>query len=226
MSAVHEAVNKVMESVQKISKDQRNAQQNFAFRGIDDVMNAVGPALREHGVIIAPEYVTQTSERYTTGRNNTEMENVKVVVTYRVMCATDDSYFTAGSAGESADAGDKALPKAMSVAYRTLLLQLLCIPTGDPDPDADTHTRLSATTRAAEAASGVNASPMSAQTATAYGALGVIAQSGKDSAGMIQDVAAFKAEYGQVLDQTVVHEGKTVTLARLADQVATSSLKS
>lgn len=225
MSAVHEAVNKVMESVQKISKDQRNAQQNFAFRGIDDVMNAVGPALREHGVIIAPEYVTQTSERYTTGRNNTEMENVKVVVTYRVMCTTDDSYFTAGSAGGSADAGDKALSKAMSVAYRTLLLQLLCIPTGDPDPDADTHTRLSATTRAAEAASGVQGSPIPGVT-VAYNALGAIASSGKDSAGMIQDVAAFKAEYGQVLDQTVVHEGKTVTLARLADQVATSSLKS
>jgi len=31
--------------------------------------------------------------------------------------------------------------KAHSVAYRTLLLQALCIPTDEPDPDAASHER-------------------------------------------------------------------------------------
>jgi hypothetical protein len=39
-------------------------------------------------------------------------------------------------AGEGSDSLDKATSKAMSVAYRTALLQALCLPTSDPDPDS------------------------------------------------------------------------------------------
>jgi len=42
---------------------------------------------------------------------------------------------------ESMDSGDKATAKAMSVAYRTALLQTLCLPTDDVDPDAETYVR-------------------------------------------------------------------------------------
>jgi len=38
--------------------------------------------------------------------------------------------------GESMDSSDKGTAQAMSVAYRTALLQLLCIPTDEPDPDS------------------------------------------------------------------------------------------
>jgi len=49
--------------------------------------------------------------------------------------------FVGESMGEAADAGDKSLSKAQSVAYRMYLLQALAIPTGDRDPDADAHER-------------------------------------------------------------------------------------
>jgi hypothetical protein len=39
------------------------------------------------------------------------------------------------------DFGDKGTPKAMSVAYRTLLIQGLCIPTGEADPDSTSYER-------------------------------------------------------------------------------------
>jgi hypothetical protein len=39
-------------------------------------------------------------------------------------------------AAEAFDSGDKATAKAMSVAMRTFLLQLLCLPTDEPDPDS------------------------------------------------------------------------------------------
>ena len=39
------------------------------------------------------------------------------------------------------DAGDKATAKAMSVAFRTALLQSLCLPTDDIDPDAQSYER-------------------------------------------------------------------------------------
>ena len=51
---------------------------------------------------------------------------------------------TAAAAGQASDSGDKAVPKAMSVAYRTVLLQALCIPAGDPDPDSQVHERAAA----------------------------------------------------------------------------------
>ncbi|STD70276.1 ERF family protein [Corynebacterium renale] len=37
--------------------------------------------------------------------------------------------------GEATDYQDKAVAKAHSVAYRTALLQALCLPTDEPDPD-------------------------------------------------------------------------------------------
>jgi hypothetical protein len=42
------------------------------------------------------------------------------------------------------DAGDKATAKAMSVAFRTALLQSLSLPTDDVDPDAHSYERSSA----------------------------------------------------------------------------------
>ena len=48
---VHEALSKVMGEVQSVRKDGRNQAQKFNFRGIDSVVNAVGPALRKHGEI-------------------------------------------------------------------------------------------------------------------------------------------------------------------------------
>ena len=41
--------------------------------------------------------------------------------------------------GEAGDSGDKATPKAMSVALRTALLQTLMLPTDEPDPDSFTY---------------------------------------------------------------------------------------
>lgn len=139
---VVEALLGVMEEVQSISKDQRVTEgpARFSFRGVDDVMGAVGPALRKHGVVFAPSRVVSVEhERYMTG-NNRPMDGVTVVVEYTITGPAGD-VMTAAAAGQAADSGDKAVPKAMSVAYRTVLLQALCIPPGDPDPDSQVHER-------------------------------------------------------------------------------------
>jgi hypothetical protein len=136
---VVEALAGVMERVQSISKASRNTTQNFNFRGIDAVMNAVGPAFRECGVICIPVRAEWSDERYET-KSGTHMRGVTVTVTFRFYGPAGD-YIEAQACGEAADAGDKAVPKAHSVAYRTLLLQALCIPTDEADPDASVHER-------------------------------------------------------------------------------------
>ena len=133
MTSVYEAWNDVMRDVQAIRKDSRNAQQGFNFRGIDAVMNAVGPALRDHGVTIIPNSVEAKHRHFTTAKG-TVMHEAIVTVGYSVI-GPDGQGFTGQSVGEAADAGDKATSKAMSVAYRTFLLQALTIPTDEPDPD-------------------------------------------------------------------------------------------
>jgi hypothetical protein len=139
---VAEAMTAVMGDVQSISKDQAvtSGPARFNFRGVDDVMQAVGPALRKHGVVFAPSRVVSVEhERYETAKGSA-MDGVTVVVEYTITGPSGDT-MTAAAAGQAADSGDKAVPKAMSVAYRTVLLQALCIPTGDPDPDSNVHER-------------------------------------------------------------------------------------
>jgi hypothetical protein len=142
-TTVVQALSRVMGDVQSISKNSRTSQgnQSFNFRGIDAVMNAVGPALRRHGVVVVPVETHYEFEHYETSRG-TKMKGVTLTVTFRFYGPQGD-YIDAMATGESSDAGDKAMPKAHSVAFRTLLLQALCIPTDEPDPDAEVHERAS-----------------------------------------------------------------------------------
>lgn len=144
---VFEAWNLVMRDVQSISKDSRNnTGSGFNFRGIDAVMNAVGPSLREHGVTVVPIGSKYESERYSTAKG-AQMVNRTVEMGFTVYGPAGDS-FTGLAFGEAADSGDKAMTKAESVALRTFLLQSLMIPTDDPDPDAESHERATPATTA------------------------------------------------------------------------------
>ena len=130
----------VMDDVRKVTKDGRNTAQNFNFRGIDGVMNAVGPALRKHGVVIVPKVLHTNYRDIEVGKNRTLMREVTVEVGYTIHGPNGDTI--EGSApGESMDSGDKGTAKAMSVAYRTFLLQALTIPTDEPDPDEHSYER-------------------------------------------------------------------------------------
>lgn len=136
---VHQALSKVMAEVQAVRKDSKNQAQRFNFRGIDAVMNAVGPALRKHGVTILPEDVEVHRSNGTTA-NGKQTAEVVIKVTYRVYGPAGDSIH-GKVAAEAMDFGDKAIAKAMSVAYRTFLLQALTIPTDEPDPDSEYYER-------------------------------------------------------------------------------------
>lgn len=139
---VVEALAAVMEEVQGVGKGDKNTQQGYMFRGVDAVVNAVGPAFRKHSVVAVPITVSCESEHYTTAKG-TPMRGVTLTVGFRFYGPAGD-FIDAQVCGESSDSGDKAVPKAHSVAYRTLLLQALCIPTNEADPDSQSHERAAA----------------------------------------------------------------------------------
>lgn len=124
----------VMAEIGAIGKDSRNKQQGFNFRGVDAVVNTVGPALRKYDVVPLPT-VLRTEHRTYNTVGGTAMNSWTVEVRY-TLYATDGSSVSGTAPGEAADAGDKGLTKAMSVAYRTFLLQTFAIPTDEPDPDS------------------------------------------------------------------------------------------
>lgn len=137
---IYAALTAVMKDVGAVKKGDRNTAQNYSFRGVDAVVNAVYPALVEHGVSVMPNVRSFEYGTVETGQRRTPMGHARVVVEY-TFTASDGSAVTASAAGEAFDSGDKATPKAMSVALRTALLQSLMLPTDDPEPDAQSYER-------------------------------------------------------------------------------------
>lgn len=137
---VYSALSAVMADVGAVKKGDFNEGQRFNFRGIDAVVNAVSPALRKHGIVVTPKIESIDYGTVEIGRNRTPMGHVRVVVTYTFHHVSGGSV-TATVPGEAMDSGDKATAKAMSVAFRTALLQALSLPTDEPDPDAQSYER-------------------------------------------------------------------------------------
>jgi hypothetical protein len=139
---IAQAMSAIMKEVGAIAKKDKNTSQGFNFRGIDSVVNAVSPALQKYGVIVVPSVEDYEYATVEIGRNRTAMGHVKVKVTYTFMGGNGDS-IKATVVGEAMDSGDKATAKAMSVAFRTALLQALSLPTDEPDPDSTSYERSS-----------------------------------------------------------------------------------
>lgn len=137
--AIIGAICEIMNSIGAIKKGQTSDHGHFKFRGIDDVMIVLAPLLRAHCVFITPELVSCSRERYTSNGGGGLM-NTMVEVKYTFTSAADGSTHVVGPIpGEGMDTGDKSSTKAMSVAMRTMLLQVFAIATEDRDPDHDVY---------------------------------------------------------------------------------------
>lgn len=141
--AVHTAWARVMADVQSVSKDDKynGNGTRYDYRGIDRVLNAVGPALRRHGVMVIPVR-TEAAYRDTTTSRGNKMRECTVTVTYSIRGPKGDE-MPAQACGEALDTSDKTTTKACTVAYRNMLITALSIPTRDPrlDAEASNHER-------------------------------------------------------------------------------------
>lgn len=131
---VIEALANVMTDVVAIAKTDFNDFHRFNFRGIDTVLDYVGPAFRTHRIVPIPEVRNIHSDDLT-AKDGKRKRGVTLTVAYTFYGPRGDS-ITAVVPGEANDTEDKASSKAMSVAFRTALLQVLAIPTGERDPHA------------------------------------------------------------------------------------------
>lgn len=142
---IYQAFAEVMKKVRSVAKRDKNSHGGYIFRGVDAVVNAVGPELRDVGVIVVPLVEDSSYATVEVGKNRTQMGHAQVTVTYRFY-GPDGSHIDCRVPGEAMDSGDKAMSKAMSVAFRTALIQALCLPTDEPDPDGISYERSAAKT--------------------------------------------------------------------------------
>ena len=138
---VYQAIANVMFELSKsgISKSNKNAQQGYSFRGIDNVYNALAPILSSNGLVILPRVLSREVTERTTAKGG-YLFYVVCHVEFDLVCAEDGSKHTILTVGEAMDSADKATNKAMSAAYKYACIQAFCIPTeGDNDADTTTH---------------------------------------------------------------------------------------
>jgi len=130
------AITAVMKAVGAIGKGQKNPQ-GWMFRGIDDLYNAIQPALIENGV-----FIVQTVEAATHGQVKTSGGKTVEAVHLRVkhtFYAGDGSFVEAVTAGEAMDSSDRATSQAMTDAFKTAIFKTFCIPVAGEATDPDEH---------------------------------------------------------------------------------------
>lgn len=122
-----------------IAKSQLNQAEQYAFRGIDDVYNRLGPLLAKHKLCVLPRVLERaTCERRSA--NDALLLSATIKVAFDIVSARDGSLHTVEAYGEALDGGDKATSKAMSAAFKYAMLQAFCVPVqGSDDADAVTH---------------------------------------------------------------------------------------
>ena len=139
---IYSLIPKVMSDIGAVAKTQRNEQQKWNFRGIEDMYLAANPAMVKHGIFCAPRVLKREVYRFEKtndmGRVST-WTHVALEVEHRFY-AGDGSYVQVITWGEGLDFSDKATYKAMSGAMKYALIETFCVPTKDvEDSDRDSH---------------------------------------------------------------------------------------
>lgn len=118
-----------------LAKDSVNKFDNYAYRSVDALRQAIGHLQGVHGVAILPTMLEcTTTERET--KDGRVMVHTVVRMAYRFVAAADGSSFAIETHGEGADRGDKSIGKAASAAYKIAMLQVFAVGDGT-DADAE-----------------------------------------------------------------------------------------
>ncbi len=125
---IYPAIISAMESIGAIGKNRKNPQQGYQFRGIDDVLNNLQPALLKAKVFVVPR-VTATHREERSTKSGGTIIYTTVDMEFDFCSAEDGSKVTAKLIGEGMDTSDKSTNKAMSAALKYAIIQVLSIPT-------------------------------------------------------------------------------------------------
>jgi len=122
-----------------IGKNQKNAQQGYKFRGIDDLYNAISPIMARHGLIASPTITSREAIERTTAKGTLNLHVILGIRIRFIAADNPESVHEIDVIGEGMDTGDKATNKALSSGFKYGIITEFTIPTvGDQDADATT----------------------------------------------------------------------------------------
>jgi hypothetical protein len=127
---VYQAMIEVMRDIaaEGISKDRRNRDQGFNFRGVEDVLNTLSPLLVKHNLLILPQFDTIDIRNHESAKGG-YLSDVFVKARFDIVSAIDGSTHTVNTFGQGMDSADKATNKAMSGAFKYACFFGFCVPT-------------------------------------------------------------------------------------------------
>ncbi len=154
---IHQALSEAKTRIGTIGKEDKNVDLGYAFRGIDAIVNVVGPIFADLGIIVAPIHRLISSDEVI-AKSGAKGFRVILETTWTFSIHNDrvvdgparneparseivfpeTSAITAQTLGESIDYSDKAINQAQTQSFKNALAQVLTIPTGEPDPDSVT----------------------------------------------------------------------------------------
>lgn len=134
MSDIHTKLAKIAGEIGSINKTERNEQQGFNFRSIEQITEKARPLLAREGISVMPRILSKEYSEVVS-KSNTKGFRCIAEVEYTFTAGSDDSKAVASMIGEAADYGDKSTSKAVQMAYKYALTQVLQVGSGD-DPDA------------------------------------------------------------------------------------------
>ena len=133
---IYQKINEVMKNIEYLTKDDQVAFGTTKYKAISEekVTTAVREQLVKQGIVIIP--VEQQSENKELIRTDKSVNMLTSVhVKYRIQNIDDvNDYIEVESNGTGVDTQDKGVGKAMTYAYKYMLLRTFAIPTGE-DPD-------------------------------------------------------------------------------------------
>lgn len=133
---VFEKINEVMKSIEYLTKDDQVSFGTTKYKAISEekVTTAVREQLVKQGIVIIPiEQQSENKELIRTDKSVNMLTSVHVK--YRIQNIEDkNDYIEVESNGTGVDTQDKGVGKAMTYAYKYMLLRTFAIPTGE-DPD-------------------------------------------------------------------------------------------
>lgn len=133
---IFQKINEVMKNIEYLTKDDKVEFANTKYKAISEekVTTAVREQLVKQGIVILPtEQQSSNKELIRTDKSVNMLTEVHVK--YRIQNIDDvNDYIEVESNGTGVDTQDKGVGKAMTYAYKYMLLRTFAIPTGE-DPD-------------------------------------------------------------------------------------------
>lgn len=133
-----EAMTELLASTGIEKKKGQTSEIKYAFRGIDDIRNAIAPLQKKCALNIIPRLI----ERIENDTRKTKSDGfslwVIVKMEFDFINSIDGSVITCPVQGEAVDYSDKATQKAISQAYKIACINVFNIPTeGEEDTDGE-----------------------------------------------------------------------------------------